>query len=243
MEIQKTKLRSFNDDGIEKYKSVLSELRLNPQAEFPKNLVLDPRYSSEVEEDIYLEQKDFKSKKEICTYISETIQLEKVTKFYFDTGLWSWLSLFYFDKVCPKRQDGTLKIREDHWYIAAKPENTYRYYRHCLAYPCRAYVEMGDDSEPLLFGTISKNTELAELFGGSKDIAYNKNIMRVATKLYIDQKKKMIRRGAASRNPYSGSIRRFTKVINQLSLTWDLELMSFDEIYSILPEEFEVWKR
>lgn len=243
MEKNKTKLRSLNADGMEKYKKALQELREKKCSEIPSSLLLDSRYSNEVEEDIFIEQMPFKSKKEICIYLAEAIQLGRNTKFYFDTGLWSWLSLFYFDFVCPKHQDDSWKIREDHWYIAAHPKIAYRYYRHCFAYPCRAYVEMGNAAEALLLGPISKNTELAELFGGSKEIAYSTNIVRVASKLYMDERTKKIKRGAVSRNPHSGGIRRFTKVINQLALNFDLETMSFDEIYNILPQEFNFWKR
>lgn len=243
MEKNMIRLRSLNSDGIEKYKNMLQELRDNPSSEYPSSLLQDPRYSKEIEEEIYIEQRVFKNKKEICTYIAETIQLGRLTKFYFDTGLWSWLSLFYFDQVCSKKTDGTWKIREDYWYIAAHPKMTYRYYRHCFAYPCRAYIELGSSAEALLLGPINKNTELAELFGGSKEISYSTNIVRVATKLYLDIRNQKIKRGAGSRNPYSGGIRRFTKVINQLALTFDLETMSFEEIYDILPPEFNVWKR
>jgi hypothetical protein len=66
-------------------------------------------------------------------------------------------------------------------------------------------------------------------------------IVEVLDILYWDDKSNRPKRGAQSQsNP--GNIRRFSKVISQLELTYDVYTMKPNEILQLLPSEFDQWK-
>ncbi len=79
-----------------------------------------------------------------------------------------------------------------------------------------------------------------EQLASRQSIITNDTIMEVASRLYIDASKKQ-KKGAASKK--NGSVRRFTEIINQFDLTWDLYGMSPERLMELLPKEFDKFRR
>lgn len=53
-----------------------------------------------------------------------------VSRIVSNAGLWTWLSLRYFDQVCAKGDSGW-QVKNDYFYVFA-PTNTRHFYRHLL---------------------------------------------------------------------------------------------------------------
>ncbi len=105
---------------------------------------------------INIERVEFKNKNELIPYLVEQLNLRANKDLYFDKGLWSWLTAFYFDNICPTDGNGKRKVNESAFYILRDPKNYTKYYRHLLAYPSRLYSELDESSKIFLIGSIFK---------------------------------------------------------------------------------------
>jgi hypothetical protein len=233
-------IRTFNEDGLNEFERIISEIRNGAMKEIPESLLYNEQYSEIHEPVINIGKVDFKNKNELVPYLVSQLQLKENKHLYFDKGLWTWLSAFCFDNICPPDGNGKRKVNEAAFYILKDPKNYTKYYRHLLAYPCRIYSELGDSSKIFLIGTFQKRGEITEQFGAYQEIALNKGILDAANILYWDDATKNLKRGAASKG--SGSARRLVRVIRQYQMTYDLNSMKGNEIAELLPDEFAKWK-
>ncbi|MBW0176667.1 hypothetical protein [Sediminibacterium sp.] len=235
-----TAIRIFNDDGLSEFERIVGEIRNNNLNVIPETLLFDPQLSDLLEPIINIEKVDFKNKNQLVPYLVNQLNLKNHKHLYFDKGLWTWLSAFYFDNICPVDANGKRKINEAAFYILKDPKNYTKYYRHLLAYPSRLYSELGESSRIFLIGTFQKRGEITEQFGAYQEIALNKGILDAANIMYWDETTSSLKRGAAGKG--GGSARRMVRIIRQYQMTYDLNSMSGNEIVSLLPSEFSRWK-
>lgn len=235
-----THIRRFNELGIDKFRNLLHEVRDGEADGVPDSLVTD-KYSCEIiNGEIKVERKKFDSKNEIVRYIYDKISRIPGGKLLYDSGMWSWLSAFYFDSICPQRSDGTRKIGEDSRYIL-NAEEWNKYYRHLLASPTRLLKELNGLSKIYLAGAPDKNGDLHESLASRQEIATCTGVIEAATKLYWDDSKNKVKRGARNKDG-RGVLRRFTtSTIPQFQMTYDLNSMNGEQIIKLLPHEYDVW--
>lgn len=232
-------IRTFNEEGLNEFERIISEIRNGNMKEIPEFFLYDGQYSDVYEPVINIKRVDFKNKNELVPYLVGQLNLRDNKQLYFDKGLWSWLSAFFFDNICPADGNGKRKVNEAAFYVLKEPKNYTKYYRHLLAYPSRIYSELGDSSKIFLIGTFQKRGEITEQFGAYQEIALNKGILDAANILYWDDENKNLKRGSASKG--GGSARRLVRIIRQYQMTYDLNSMKGDEIVDLLPAEFEKW--
>lgn len=233
-------IRMFNHEGLNEFERVVGELKSDNLKAIPDDLLFGDLYTEVYEPVINVDKVDYRNKNELVPYIVNCLDLRNNKSLYFNKGLWSWLSAFYFDNICPVDGNGKRKINETAFYVLNDPKNYTKYYRHLLAYPCRIFSALGESSKIFLTGTFLKRGEITEQFGAYQSIALNKGILDAANILYWDDAAKNVKRGAAGKG--AGSARRLVRIIGQYQLTYDLNSMRGDEIVSILPAEFAKWK-
>ena len=61
-------------------------------------------------------------------------------------------------------------------------------------------------------------------------------VLETINQLYWNTKTEALKRGHAGKG--AGSVRRFPVFINQISLTWDLNDISSEELLELLPSEY-----
>lgn len=232
-------IRSFNEEGINEFERIISEIRNNNIKYIPEDLLYDEQYSETHEPVINLEQVDYKNKNELVPYLVSKLNLKSNKQLYFDKGMWTWLSAFFFNNICPADGNGKRKVNETAFYILRDPRNYTKYYRHLLAYPCRLYSELEDSSKIFLIGTFQKRGEITEQFGAYQEIALNKGILDAANQIYWDAATNNVKRGAAGKG--AGSARRLVRIIRQYQMTYDLNSMNGNDIVGLLPLEFSKW--
>jgi len=235
-----TSIRYFNEDGLNEFERIIGEIRNGTLNAVPEDLVYGSNYTELLDPEVSIELVDFKNKKELVPYLTDRLNLRTNKHLYFDKGMWSWLSAFYFDNICPVDGHGKRKVNESAFYLLRDPKNYTKYYRHTLAYPCRIYSELGDSSKIFLIGTFQKRGEITEQFGAYQEIALNKGILDAANQMYWDESKENLKRGAAGKG--AGSARRLVRIIRQYQMTYDLNSMKGNEIVELLPQEFAKWK-
>lgn len=233
------KLHRFNDEGLAYFIQFLDALALNPAAGIPIDLLADPRYVLAVPPSPDIEARLFANRMEAAKYLDEILSRVTGCDVERDAGLWAWLTLFYFDQLCPPDGHGRRKVGQRARYIPAVTDYQ-KYYRHLLGGPYRVLRAHHDDPKRalvLLCGPLHKPGEVVEQLVARQQIITNPHAVEVATAIYFDPRSGSFKRGAASKS--GGSARRLVDVLNQFDLTWDLYWMSAISILSKLPGEFD----
>ena len=110
-------IRSFNRQGIEAFRGVIQQFADGAKGSVPEELLTSDRYSSVVPGSVQIEQRVFTEKIDAAHYLTPRIEHLQIANKYYATGLWAWLSAFYFDSVCPAYDDGSRSPGAEYLYI------------------------------------------------------------------------------------------------------------------------------
>jgi len=238
-------LRKFTDKGIEQFRGYLHEMGEGSTTKPPLHLLTDPEFSKPMRGRVQLEDTQFMSRLELARYLDQTLEElpERPDKLMNDVHLWSWMSLFYFDQVCPSNDKGKRKPGRDYRHI---PEPGYPYgHRHLLvgAYLVYTVYGWGDELSKLALHTpLSTESTFHHEIATRQSFITNRGIMEALHILYYNDLENKPKRGPIMNKNAPGSLYRFVNVIQQLDVTYDLYSMSGPEIVSLLPGEFNHWK-
>lgn len=235
-----SQLRILNDKGIARYRDYLDELRSGSERKPPLELLADPWCSARVPLEVSIEAKAFQNKLAIGKYLNEVLRLLPHSQTERQVGLWSWLSLFFFDDVCPVNKYGR-RAPGPH-YRCILDLDFRRFNRHLLFGPYNAYKLHGDNAALLLYGPIHQTNRSFIELATRQGLFTNRGIIDAATILYYDPKTGRSKRGAMTNEHKPGTMLRFIDVIQQLDLTHDLFSMKGRDVVALLPEEFTPWR-
>lgn len=233
------KAQRLNENGLSRFADWLESLKSGNTTTTPVSLLTDQAYIDPLGKEVEVAPAGFANRYEAAEYLHNTFTAAGLTDIEHDSGLWAWLSLFYFDAVCPKRADGSRKPGAIVRHIP-EPGNFRRYYRHLLAGPYRIYRSHRDNPKRalgLLCQPLDSPGDLVEQLAARQELVTNRGIMELATRLYVDGKTLRQKRGAGGKG--GGSARRLTDVLDQFDLTWDLYAATPVELAAIMPKEFE----
>jgi hypothetical protein len=224
--------------GVDAFSEWLDQLREDGSAAVPATMLTDPTFSEELGVDIEMEERVFSSRLDAASTLFAAFSGASLSDVEHDRGIWSWLSLFYIDSVCPS-QKGFRKPGAQARYIP-ESHNFQRYYRHLLAGPYRvfrAYRSQPDIALSLLCQPVHKPGDVVEQIAARQERVTNRGVVGIATRLYVEPAGKQLKRGAGGKG--AGSVRRLIGLIDQLELTWDMAIAEPSELAAILPKEFE----
>jgi len=237
------KIRYLTNKGIERFGGYLAELRRGSTAAPPANLLQDPDVSVPLKWEAEVEQRNFGTRLLLAQYLAEVLDGAENDGLENDVGLWSWLSLFYFDQVCPPEENGLRKPGRDYRHIL---EPGYPYgHRHLLSGAWLVYsvYGLGDKLSRLLLWTpLHLESKFHHELASRQTLITNKGILEAADKMYFRESEGNPKKGALIKKIAPGTLQRFIDVIQQLDLTYDLYSMSGEEILALLPPEFDKWK-
>jgi hypothetical protein len=234
-----TNVCKLNSKGIECFKKYLNDLREKPDLEPPFKILENPDYSDAFQDKAKVEKVEFQHRTHMVEYLSKALESLNVSSELENQGLWSWLSLFYFEQVCPKDLDQKRVPGMEYRHIL---NVGYRYkHRHLLAGPIQVFQMYGEKARLFLSGVVHTENQVHHELGTRQSFITNPSIIEVADTLYFDKNKNKSKAGAQSRTR-GGSLLRFINVMQQLELTFDLYSMSSEEILKLLPEEFDTWQ-
>jgi hypothetical protein len=239
-------LRRLTDSGIEEFRGYLSRLRQGAVEPPPVRLLTDPGSSRPFRGGGAVEERFFGSRLDFARYIDGVLDgvsgaaegLEE------DARLWSWLSLFYFDQVCPPNERGPRRPGMDYRHI---PQPGYRTgHRHLLSGAYLVYTVHGWGealSRLPLHTKLSVESYFHHEIATRQNFITNRGIMEALHILYYDQTQGRPKRGPVRSKRAAGSLYRFVDVLQQFDLTYDLYSMSGADIVNLLPAEFARWKK
>lgn len=231
-------IRRLNDQGVERFTAFLDSLTGDAPMSYPSELLTDSKATEEIQPPIAVEQRTFGSRYAAAEYLYNRFKDSGLKDIERDRGLWAWLSLFYFEELCPPSAGGQRKPGERARWI---PDfaSFRRYYRHLLAGPYRIYAAHSDSPERamlVLCGPLHKPGDVVEQIVSRQEIITNPEIMEAASILYYDPSQKKPKSGAAGKK--AGTVRRFTDILNQFDVTWDLYSIKAGDLIAMLPSEF-----
>ena len=108
------KVRRFTDKGIEQFRDYLAELRQGAKEPPPFNLLEDSDFSIPYRGNAEVELQNFNNRLELAQYLDQTLDGIFNGSLPDDVHLWSWLSLYFFDQVCPVEENGLRKPGRDY---------------------------------------------------------------------------------------------------------------------------------
>jgi hypothetical protein len=237
------KIRKLTDKGIERFRDYLAELRHGAKTPPPYSLLENPEFSAPLKGDAEIEQRTFRTRLELAQYLDQALDEIYHDRLDNDVQLWSWLSLYYFDQVCPIENNGLRKPGRDYRHILEPgyPNG----HRHLLAGAWLVYsvYGLGDNLSRLLLWTpLHLESKFHHELAVRQTLITNKSILQAADKMYFSESAGNPKKGALVKKKAPGTLQRFIDVIQQLDLTYDLYSMSGEEILALLPPEFDQWK-
>lgn len=237
------KLRRFNHDGVVAFANFRARLALEPTLEPPVELLEDLALTELLPGDVEVEARKFANRLEAGVFLNELMDLANIQLPESDQGLWAWLTLFFFDQVCPADGHGC-RDPQDEARLVPILDNYQRFYRHLLLGPyliVRAHRDLPERAIAMLCNPLWKPGEIVEQLASRKELVTNRAVVELATRLYYDPATGSFKRGAGS--SVKGAPRRLAALFNQLDLTWYLYGMSADDVNDLLPKEFDRFRQ
>jgi len=236
------KIRRLNSNGLERFGSFLDAASTSDPVPVPEHILTDPALTDEVFPETNVDKRNFATRLEAAEYLNQRFEIAGLKGVEQNGGLWAWLSLFYFDELCPQGTDGKRRLGE-RARVIPELSDFRRYYRHLLAGPYlifRAHRDEPKRALALLCGPLYKPGEIVGQLAAYQEIVTNASIMTVATRLYVSETTGRPKRGSSAK--IGGSARRLVNVLNQFDVTWDLYSIPAAGILSLLPTEFARFK-
>ncbi len=233
-------VRILNEEGTRKFRQYLADLRAGSTSTPSRDILTDAWCSAKLPINIEIENQTFDNRMEAAKYLYETLRPLGHSKIDQNVGLWSWLSLYYFDQVCPISKTGKRSPGLDYRYIL---DTDFRfYYRHNLFGSYIMYLLHGESVPLLLYNPLSQTNKFHLELACRQGFITNRGIIEAANFLYFDDNRAIPKRGAAVTTRKPGTLFRFIDVVQQLDLNYDLYSMTGKEVLDLLPTEFNEWK-
>lgn len=239
-----TDVRRFTDHGIKRFTDFLDSLTGDTPEPYPANLLTNPEATEEIRPATAIEKREFGRRYDAAEYLYHLFAGSGLTEVEHDRGLWAWLSFFYFDELCPPNAKGQRKPGQ-HARWVPESGDSWRYYRHLLAGPYRIYAAHSDSPERALLvlcGPLDRPGDIVEQVASRQEMITNRGVMATLSSLYYDPESAKPRRGAANKDG-KGTVRRFTDILNQLDVTWDLYSLEVSDLLPLLPQEFSRFRK
>ncbi|TDK30716.1 hypothetical protein [Luteimonas terrae] len=243
-------VRSLNDVGLAKFSAWLD----NPTTPAPKTLLEDDSASEFVDGGHLIDPSlQFQTSYEAGRYLSHEVFSGNPDRFSLlsNHGLWAWISLVLIDSLVKKGsgKDAGKPLAKPH-YIMDSPRLAYR----LITRTAWDLVNLhGDAAKVALGSSRSPWGEMAEQMTARQEIYAHRSFWPVANALYAAPDGS-VKKGVTSQrsrqarsDPKSkaglGGIRRLPFTFKQFERTYNLRRMTGDEITSLLPPEYQRWRR
>ena len=252
MDMRRERLHELTPAGIRTARDYLAALRDGRQIPIPEALFTDPQYANPVEPTTLVEQRSFESRRDAAMYLTRRLDSIGPQKVLRNAYLWSWLGMFFFEKVVRKDTYGNFLIGRD-------PDSAYiidpesqggewsgkRQYAHRLMMCYEIWKQHGLDAWYLLDEPVNSLTQFTLRLVSGERIFRATGIVPLAILLYVDPGTRKLRSGSLGTDRASappGSLPRLLEVLEQLSMTYDVYGLKAERMLELLPPEFDRYR-
>jgi hypothetical protein len=231
-------LRQFREEGIQAFREFLTACREKPTLPIPLELLENDQLTQVIEPRIEIEATRLVQKADAATYLSKLLVKLPDPQVAENAGLWSWLTLFYFNEVCPTR-NGRRSVKNDYHYVF-EPKNSRHFYRHLLFISWRVLKVAPTHHRLFLTSSISTLDKVTTEVMKRLYITRIPCIFEVLDRLYWNDARGKARPGVVGQQVRPGDLtHRFPLRIRQLERTFDLLSLTADQLLELLGEEFQ----
>jgi|GEM_PF-2006165 len=234
-------LRRFKDAGIAEFVRRIETLRAGGQAEIDDQLVTDPSLTEPTVPEVPMERPAFKTKRDAGAYLSERTRAARAVLGDDDRGLWTWLSAWHWDAVCPVRSEGIRKPGSPFNYVFGFG-NIQNSKKHLL-FVATSIQELAPEAQLLLDTPVSTLTQIVQEVSTRILLFRLKGLYRLMDLLYRDPSTGKPKKGIVdTRVVKPGDVRhRLPARIRQLEVTHDLTNLTAEQLLNLLGDEFRQW--
>lgn len=230
-------IRKLNEHGLDEFSQFINSLRQGARQNTPIGLLTSEASSEPLSISLELDNnKTFTNRYELGVYLTEKFDVVNIQPLIGDNGFWSALALLWFDQLCPEKPDGSRKPSMVYNYVMS---NNYNHRpRHAIFTTWLLVDRYKEDARFLLSKELSVRGELIEQIMARQYYMGCEGVIRTASKLYYDTDRKTFKRGAAGRSS-PGCVARFINWLQQLEVNYDLFSMSDNDLFGLMPKEFD----
>jgi hypothetical protein len=84
---------------------------------------------------------------------------------------------------------------------------------------------------------------IEQLYTSDKDFLTTPALLEVSVEMYLDAESGAMKKKALGKETPGSARRLATKVAKQLQMNFDMHSMSKEQVYSLLPAEFDAWRK
>lgn len=229
-------LRRLNETGISAFRAWLAD---GAPGEAPADLLTLPSSSEALSTSVEIDERQFASRFELGEYLNERLGKMAFSQIAFDTGIWDWLTLFWFDQIAPANAHGERSLREIARY--SQDAGGRRWSRHVVRMSWLSVHNHQSNARYFLSTPLGKHTDVLEQIAGQQEIFGSKAAVALGSSLYWDEEAGVLKKGAGGKS--AGSPRRLSRFMKQIRMTYDPEATEPDQLLHLLPKEFNRWRQ
>lgn len=242
-----TTIRSLNEAGIARFSAWISA----PNGSPPREILTDDVYTDAIDKEFSLDDTlRFETSFELGKYLFDAAFGKSGDRLEIRAmnGMWAWISLTYIDSLLSRNRQAVKPLASAH-YIDGGARLAYRLIARTA---WELYLLHGEGARIALSSKKSPWGELSEQMTGANQRNFsNRAFWSLANTLYIDEAGE-IRSGAASKRPKAarqnpalnagkGSVRRLAATMKQFERTYNVRIMSVEQLAAVLPPEYRKW--
>lgn len=230
------KLRRFTPEGIQAFREFLATCRRQPDTEVPSGLLEHRTLTEVVSPECQVAHNHFETKGDAARYLHSALARIAPEDLVKDAGLWTWLSLLYFDSVC-QTDSGRRVVRADYHYLF-EPLSVRYYYCHLLFISWRVLQLAPSHNRLFLRSRLDTRDNVTTEVMKRLFLTRIPAIFELLDRVYWDEKAGRPRQGKIG-GQQPGSLRyRLPVRIRQLEKTYDLMSLTTDQLLELLGDEF-----
>lgn len=233
-------VRQFNDAGTTMFRDFLASARKDPGHPVPHELLEDGALTRVAHPQTLVESVHLVTKADAATYLAGVLKSIPEQDVVENAGLWTWLTLFFFDEVCPERA-GRRTVKNDYHYVF-EPKNARHFYRHLLFISWRVQCVAPRHNRLLLSSPLATLDKVTTEVMKRLYMTRIPCMFEVLDRLYWDEKRGKARIGIVGTQPAKpGDLtHRLPIRIRQLERTYDLVSLNADQLLELLGDEFRL---
>ena len=230
-------VRAFNTRGIEAFRDWLDGCRQDPTKDLCVELLEDDALTQHVTPECKSNDTTLVQKRDAAHHLHQMLSPLPESMVAKDAGLWTWLTLRYFDSVCPI-VDGKRSVKNDYYYIF-EPNNMRHFYRHLLFVSWHIMRIAPDHNRLMLDTPLSILDKVTTEITKRLYLTRIPCIFKVLDHVYWDPQRKGPRKGITPNKPKRGDLpHRFPTRMQQLEKTYDLQSVTAEQLIDLLGDEF-----
>lgn len=186
----------------------------------------------------------FNTRYDFGRYLHEALPAGLSTVQYSNVGLWAWISAVYLGQLLkPSSRSKTHDLWSSYRYIPLD-YSKFRYYRHLAFISFWLQRQLGENASRLFLSRpmYEHSDAIEQLYTSDKDFLTTPALLEVSVEMYLDPDVGSLKRNALGKETPGSARRLATKVAKQLQMNFDMHSMSKEQVYRLLPPEFDAWR-